>query len=186
MNIKTVDPDTGEETIYNTEGEICINGPTVMQGYYGNPEETSAIIKKDPDGERWIHTGDLGHITEDGVVYVTGRIKRIIMTKGRDDQVTKMFPDRIEKAICSLPEVEFCCVIGVPDETRINYPKAFVVVKENVNAASSIEERILSNCKDKLPEYMIPESIEFRKELPRTARGKVDYKALEMKEKTKK
>lgn len=179
MNIKTVDPDTGEETIYNNEGEICINGPTVMQGYYGNPEETSAIIKKDPDGERWIHTGDLGHITEDGVVYVTGRIKRIIMTKGRDDQVTKMFPDRIEKAICSLPEVELCCVIGVPDETRINYPKAFVVARENDCAASNIEERILSVCREKLPEYMIPESIEFRKELPRTTRGKVDYKALE-------
>ena len=180
-NCAVVDPETGKELSYGESGELCFTGPTIMMGYYGNKKETEEVIRIREDGTQWFYSGDIGYITEDGVIYVTGRIKRIIMTKGRDGQVTKMFPDRIEKAICLLPEVELCCVIGVPDEARINYPKAFVVVRENDYAVSNLEERILSICKEKLPEYMIPESIEFRKELPRTTRGKVDYKALEEK-----
>ena len=180
-NCAVVDSETGKELSYGESGELCFTGPTIMMGYYGNKKETEEVIRIREDGTQWFYSGDIGYITEDGVIYVTGRIKRIIMTKGRDGQVTKMFPDRIEKAICLLPEVELCCVIGVQDEARINYPKAFVVVRENDYAASNIEERILSICKEKLPEYMIPESIEFRKELPRTTRGKVDYKALEEK-----
>lgn len=178
MVIKTTDPDTDMETQYRNEGEICISGPTVMNGYYGNAEETSAIIKVHSDGERWLHTGDLGYITEDGVVYVTGRIKRIIMTKGRDEQVTKMFPDRIEKAIYACEAVEFCCVIGVPDEKRINYPRAYVVLKKGQQKEAA-EEAILCLCRQNLPEYMIPEEICFVDDLPRTSRGKVDYRALE-------
>ena len=178
MVVKTVDPDTSSETSYGNEGEICISGPTVMQGYYANPEETSSIIKIHSDGNRWLHTGDLGYITEDGVVYVTGRIKRIIMTKGRDEQVTKMFPDRIEKAIYACDSVELCCVIGAPDEKRINYPKAYVVLKKG-QQKETVEEAILHQCRQNLPEYMVPEEISFLDDLPRTSRGKVDYRALE-------
>ena len=127
MVCKIVDPCDFKEEAYLNEGEICFSGPTLMLGYYENKNVTDEIVKVHEDGSRWIHTGDLGYINEDGVIFVTGRIKRIIMTKGNDGQVTKLFPDRIEKAIYSNSAVDLCCVVGIPHEARINYPKAFIV-----------------------------------------------------------
>ena len=176
---KTINTDSGEECRYGEEGEICMTGPTVMIGYYENQKATDDLIKVHKDGNRWIHTGDLGHIDENGVIYVTGRIKRIIMTKGSDGQVTKLFPDRIEKAVSAVESVELCCVVGVPDEKRINYPKAFVVLKHGESASIEKKQEIIAHCKDMLPEYMVPVEIEFRDDFPRTSRGKVDYRALE-------
>ena len=176
---KIVDPGTENELTYNISGEICISGPTLMNGYYNNSEATDEIIKVHADGKRWIHTGDLGYITEEGILYVTGRIKRIIMTKGNDGQVTKMFPDRIEKAVLEHPAVGLCCVIGVEDEKRIHYPKAVIVLNGGYEKNDAITSEILAVCKDKLPDYMVPEIIEYRNDLPRTSRGKVDYRALE-------
>ncbi len=177
-NCKVVNPGTEEEVQYFEQGEICFSGPTVMMGYYNNPVATDEVIKIHADSERWIHTGDLGYINDDGVIFVTGRIKRIIMTKGEDGQVTKLFPDRIEKIICMHPSVELCCVIGISDEQRINYPKAYAIIKEGYKI-ETIEREILDICKKNLPSYMIPEKFEFVTDLPRTERGKVDYRALE-------
>ena len=176
---KTIDVDTGKENRYGEEGEICITGPTVMKEYYNDKSATDDLIRTHEDGLRWIHTGDLGYINNNGVIFVTGRIKRIIMTKGNDGQITKMFPDRIEKAICTITAVELCCVVGMPHETRINYPKAFIVLKDGSAKNEDIKQSILNGCKELLPDYMIPEEIEFRTDLPRTSRGKVDYRALE-------
>ncbi len=179
MVIKSTDTETGKERRYGEEGEICISGPTLMLGYYENKTATDEIVKVHEDGSRWIHTGDLGYINENGIIFVTGRIKRIIMTKGNDGQVTKLFPDRIEKAIYSDPAVDLCCVVGMPHETRINYPKAFVVLKDGIPQSEETKQSILNSCKSALPEYMIPDEIVFRTDLPRTSRGKVDYRALE-------
>jgi len=178
VGCKIVEPESEKEISYYEEGEICFSGATVMDGYYNNPEATDAVIKKHRDRERWFHTGDLGYINEDGVIFVTGRIKRIIMTKGNDGQVTKLFPDRIEKVIYSHPMVDLCCVIGVSDSKRINYPKAYIVPKER-DGKENIKEEILKICKHNLPEYMVPEEIEFIDNLPRTPRGKVDYRKFE-------
>ncbi|MCR5320012.1 MAG: acyl--CoA ligase [Lachnospiraceae bacterium] len=179
VNCKIVDPDTTDELTYNQDGEICFSGPTLMLGYYEKKSATDDVVKVHKDGERWLHTGDIGHIDENGVIYVTGRIKRIIMTKGVDGQVTKLFPDRIEKVVSVAKSVELCCVIGVSDEKRINYPKAFVVLKAGELSSEEKKQEIISHCKDMLPEYMVPTEIEFRDDLPRTPRGKVDYRALE-------
>ncbi len=176
---KIVDTDSGEEKRYCEEGEICITGPTVMQGYYNNVEETDALIQIHDDGQRWIHTGDLGHINEDGIVFITGRMKRILATKGQDGQPTKLFPDRIEKAIYTNPFVELCCVVGIPDIERMNYPKAFIVLKDSIESNRDAKQSIIETCKTKLPGYMVPDIIEFRDDLPRTSRGKVDYRILE-------
>lgn len=178
VNCKIVDSETLEEKQYHEEGEICFSGDTLMLGYFRNQEATDDIIKVHSDGFRWLHTGDTGYVDRDGLVFVTGRIKRIIMTKGRDGQVTKLFPDRIEKTIYSHQSVELCCVIGVPDKNRINYPKAFVVLKDKMDKDNAKNE-ILVICKQNLPEYMVPEGIEFVSDLPRTERGKVDYRKLE-------
>ena len=179
VNCKIVEPENINELTYNKVGEICFAGSTLMMGYYNNQKETDEIIEN-REGDRWLHTGDLGYINEDGVVFVTGRIKRIIMTKGEDGQVTKMFPDRIEKALYADTRVELCCVVGVHDDNRINYPKAIVVLKIGCPKDEVTKQGIIKSCSGYLPEYMIPDEIEFRDELPRTARGKVDYRALEM------
>lgn len=178
MNCRIEDPETGIELRYGQEGELCFSGPTLMIGYYNNPEATKEVVKLHADGQRWLHTGDLGYVDENGIVYVTGRIKRIYMTKGKDGNITKIFPDRIEKVIAKCGAVALCCVVGISDEERINFPKAFVVLKESVPSNNARIE-ISDACKQNLPEYMIPDEIEFVEELPRTSRGKIDYRALE-------
>ena len=179
LNCSIVDPESYTEKHFYDTGEICFSGPTLMSGYYNKPEDTDEIVKIHKDGQRWLHTGDLGYMDESGVLYVTGRIKRILITKGKDGNSTKIFPDRIEKAIYQHPAVELCCVVGIPDEERINYPKAFLVTKAGVTKDEALTEDILRLCRDKLPAYMVPDEIEYRSDLPRTPRGKIDYRELE-------
>lgn len=150
-----------------------------MSGYYSNQEATDSIIKNHPDGIRWMHTGDFGYVNEDGVVFITGRIKKILMTVGKDGNPTKIFPDRIEKVLMEHPAVALCCVIGIPDIERMNYPRAYVILNESYHDAPELTNTLMKYCQDKLPEYMIPEEVVYRKELPRTSRGKVDYRELE-------
>lgn len=83
------------------------------------------------------------------------------MTKGKDGTVTKMFPDRIEKVILQHPDISLCCVVGIPDEKRINFAKAAVVLRDGVLESEELTTSILSQCKEDLPEYMIPDLIEY-------------------------
>ncbi len=179
MDCQIVEPGTTNELSFNQEGELCITGPSLMLGYYEKPEATDDVIKIHEDGNRWLHTGDLGYVTEDGVIYITGRIKRILMTKGSDGNITKIFPDRIEKVLPQHPAIDLCCVIGVQDEVRINYPKAYVVLNSDFSGSEAMTQEIQAFCRDKLPGYMIPDEIEYCLDLPRTSRGKIDYRALE-------
>ncbi len=178
-NCKIVVPYTDEECPYNVEGEICFSGPTLMIGYYNNREETNDVVKTQADGIRWYITGDLGHINTDGVLFVSGRLKRIFPTIGSDGLGTKLFPDRIERVVNTHPAVQLCCVIGVPDKRRINYAKAVIELNDGYMPSDVLTADIKNFCRDKLPEYQIPEVIEFTSALPRTERGKVDYRALE-------
>ena len=173
------EPDSDKELPYDNEGEICFSGSTLMMGYYNKPEETDAIVRRHADGQRWLHTGDLGYMDQDGLLYITGRIKRIFMTRGRDGNVTKVFPDRIEGVISHHEAVELCCAIGVPDEERIHKPMAFVVLKPGAWDEARVREEILALCGKELPAYMVPEAVACREDLPRTPRGKIDYRALE-------
>lgn len=102
VNCKIVEPDTFDELTYNQEGESCFAGDTLMIGYCNKPKATNEIVKIHPDGQRWIHTGDLGYITENGVLFITGRIKRIIMTKGKDSVVTKSSPTESKRLFRSI------------------------------------------------------------------------------------
>ena len=179
VNVKIVDPDTNEELPCGERGEICVTGPSLMLGYYKNQEATDEVIKVHADGQRWFHMGDLGFVDEDGIVYITGRIKRIIMTKGDDGNVTKMFPDRIENVVNKCEDVNASCVIGVKDDERIHYPKAYIELKDVTMDKDLVRENILEICRKKLPNYQIPVEFEFISELPRTERGKIDYKVLD-------
>jgi len=175
VNCMIADPDTP----YNTEGEICFSGPTIMLGYYKNQEATDDLIKVDENGVRWLHTGDLGRLDERGVLRITGRIKRILMTKGKDGNITKLFPVRIEEVINEYPNVRVSCVIGIPDKKRVNYPRAVVELNDGVTSSDDLAKDIMRFCADHLPDYSLPDEVIFTDALPRTPRGKIDYRQLE-------
>lgn len=171
---KIVKPDTGNELPCGEEGEIVISGPTVMLGYLDNEEETAKVLKKHPDGRVWLHTGDLGFIDEDGYIYYKQRIKRLIVSSGYN-----IYPAQVEKAIESYPDVDYCCVIGVPDEFKMEKIKAYIVLKDGINGSEQLKKSIIEHCKKQIASYELPREIEFRDELPKTLVGKVAYRKLE-------
>ena len=126
-------PETGEELGYNTSGEVCITGPTIMKGYFNNQAETDYVMRKHSDGQVWIHSGDIGMIDEDGFVYIQGRVKRMIT---RFDG-HKVFPITIENFISEHETVRSCSVIGVDDRERTQgqYPMA---IGRNLARTSSV------------------------------------------------
>lgn len=169
-----VKPGTSEMLPAGAEGEIILKGPTLMLGYLNEPEETAKTLRRLSDGDVWLYTGDLGHIDEDGYVYFHQRIKRSIITNGYN-----VYPSAIESAAESLPEVAYCCVIGVKDPRRIQRVRAYVVLKNGVPENEDTKKKILNGLKDKVAAYALPKEIVFRKELPRTLVGKVAYRLLE-------
>lgn len=178
---KIVDPDSLEEKALGEEGEICVNGPTLMMGYLNNKKETDNVLKKHKDGKIWLHTGDIGYISPNGIVYYTQRLKRMIVVSGFN-----VYPSMIEKVILKHSSVDKVCVIGVPHPYKMHVPKAFVVLKDGVRESNKIKREIMDICKKELAVYSIPKEIEFKKDLPKTLYNKIDYKSLEEEEKKKK
>ncbi|MGC4122666.1 MAG: long-chain fatty acid--CoA ligase [Myxococcales bacterium] len=141
-------------------GEIVVRGPQVMKGYWNAPEATANQIK---DG--WLHTGDIGQMHKDGYFRIVDRLKDLIIRSGM-----KVYPAEIEKVLSEHPKVREVLVIGVPDSTRGELVKAFVVAKPDV--APPTEEEILGFCRENLAKYKVPSAIEFRLSLPKSAVGK--------------
>lgn len=166
-----------DEKKYNEIGNIYISSPTIMLGYYGKNKETSEVIKKDRKDNKWLYTGDLGYVDQDGCVFVMGREKRMII---RYDGF-KVFPTAIESIIEKCDEVKECCVVGINDKnySQGKCPKAYAVLKEGVSSPDILTEKILLMCKKELPEYSQPIEIEYIEKLPLTPIGKVDYINLE-------
>ena len=176
--ISIFNPETGEEVPYNTQGEICMTGPNTMLGYYNNEEETHNIIKKHDDGNLWVHSGDIGYMTEDGFLFVVDRMKRMIV---RHDGF-KVFPSVIEKVISTHKAVKACCAVGMSDSehSQGKLPVVHAVLEYDAeNNISKVEQELISLCQKELPEYAQPVMFKFRDELPLTPIGKIDYKALE-------
>ena len=171
---KIVKPGTEEEVAANTEGEICISGPTVMMGYMDNPEETASTLRRHFDGRIWLHTGDLGHMDQDGFVYFRQRIKRMIITSGNN-----VYPSQLENVIDGHDKVLLSCVIGVKDPYRVQRVKAYVVPMPGVEPTEELKQELLEYCSGHIAKYAMPREIEFRKELPKTLVGKVAYRVLE-------
>ena len=171
---KVVAPGTTEELPANTEGEICIAGPTVMLGYMDNPEETAQTLRRHVDGRIWLHTGDLGRMDQDGFVYFRQRIKRMLVTSGYN-----VYPSQLENIIDHHDKVLISCVIGVKDEYRGQKIKAFVVPMPGVDPTEELKQEILDYCALHIAKYAMPREIEFRTELPKTLVGKVAYRVLE-------
>ena len=171
---KVVAPGTTEEVPANTEGEICVSGPTVMMGYMDNPQETANTLRRHYDGRIWLHTGDLGHMDQDGFIYFRQRIKRMIISSGYN-----IYPSQLENVIDGHEKVLLSCVIGVKDDYRGQKVKAFVVPMPGIEPTEELKQEILDYCTGHIAKYAMPREIEFRKELPKTLVGKVAYRVLE-------
>ena len=175
---KIVKPGTEEEVPYGEEGEICLSGPTVMIEYINNPEETANTLRLHKDGLKWIHTGDLGMMDEEGFVYFRQRIKRMIITSGYN-----VYPSRIENILDAHELVHMSCVIGVPDPYKMQKVVAFVVLRPEARVSNEEATQILMEyLKKHVAKYALPASIEFRESLPKTLVGKVAYRILEEEE----
>ena len=171
---KIVKVGTTEEVEPNTEGEICVSGPTVMLGYMDNPTETAQTLRRHFDGRVWLHTGDLGFMDQDGFVYFRQRIKRMIITSGYN-----VYPSQLENIIDGHEKVLLSCVIGVKDDYRGQRVKAYVVPMPGVEPTEELKKNILDYCSHHIAKYAMPRELEFRKELPKTLVGKVAYRVLE-------
>ena len=173
MYFKIVKPGTKKETKTGEDGEICISGPLVMMGYLGDKEETDKVIKIHDDGKVWLHTGDIGHFGDDGLVYFGQRLKRIIISSGYN-----IYPTHLESIINSHEGVETSIVIGIDHPHKGQVPKAFIVLKEGYRPGKKVEREIRELLERNVPLYALPVAYEFRDELPKTLVGKVAFKKL--------
>lgn len=174
MLAKVVDIHTKEELPYGEAGEIALSGPTLMLEYLGSPEETAKAIQTDENGVRWLYTGDIGTMDQDGYLYFKSREKRMLKISG-----VSVFPMQVEQVL-EMHELVFrACVVGVPDDYQMTSVKAYVVLEDPSMATDQTKKILLRHCQKHLIKWSVPRAIEFRDKLPTTLVGKVEYSALE-------
>lgn len=178
-NILTAfDTETGQELRYGERGEICIQTPSMMLGYVNNAEETNNIIRKHEDGQLWVHSGDLGYITEDGFVHISGRLKRYMMYIANGLH-KKIFSLDIEKVLLEHPYVDNCAVVPIADRDTFQKPAAFIILKKDMPHGVNIENEFKVYAEKNLQDGYKPVKYIFVDRFPLTKVGKVDYLALE-------
>lgn len=166
----------GNEIGYDEIGEVCLGGPTLIDGYLNNPSENKKVFKIE-DGKRWVHTGDNAYMSKDGLVFFQDRLKRIIVRSDGHN----VWPSRIEQIIEENPHVKQCCVTGVKDPNVENgeVPTAFIVLNEgSLEIADEIIKEINDASLSRLPERDIALEYYIQDELPLTPVGKIDYLKL--------
>ncbi|MCL4079532.1 AMP-binding protein, partial [Coriobacteriia bacterium Es71-Z0120] len=169
IEVKVVDPETGEECPPNVPGELCCRGYNVMKGYYKMPEATAAAIDKDG----WLHSGDLGTVDEEGYYRITGRIKDMIIRGGEN-----IYPREIEEFLYTMPGVQDVQVVGVPDAKYGEVVGAFI---KKAPGADITEEDVQEYARARIARYKAPKYVFFVDEFPMTASGKIQkYKLREM------
>ncbi len=162
---KIVDTE-GRRLGINQDGEICIKGPNVMAGYYKLEKETAAVF----DAEGYFRTGDMGRFDGDGHLYITGRIKEMLIIAGEN-----VFPREIEEVLNAHATVRDSAVIGVNDPSRGEVPVAFVELAEG---AVFDEAALRAHCRDRLAQYKLPREIRVLDKLPRNPTGKIMRRQL--------
>ncbi len=181
IDFKIVKNGTFDRQPVGSEGEICLSGPLVMMGYLGDEVETAQTLRLHEDGKIWLHTGDLGYLGDDGLIYFAQRLKRMIISSGYN-----IYPTHLESIINSHEGVLTSTVIGIDHPHKGQVPKAFIVLKPGYKAGKRIEREIRELLERNVPIYALPTAYEFRDKLPTTLVGKVAFKKLEAEEKTKK
>jgi long-chain acyl-CoA synthetase len=174
VHVRIYDADEGvREMPIGEVGEICFAGLQLMTGFWNRPEETSGVLRDhaDDDGpRRWLHTGDLGYLDDEGYVFIVDRKKDLIKTSG-----FQVWPREIEEALAAHPAVAEVGVAGVPDPSKGEAVKAWVVLRPG---EQTTEAELRTFCRDRLAPYKVPSRIEFRSDLPKTMVGKVLRRAL--------
>jgi len=158
---------SGQEAPPGQPGELCIQGPNVMKGYWNNPQATAEAMTEDG----YFRSGDIARMDADGYVYIVDRTKDMLLCGGYN-----VYPRVLEEAIYEHPAVAEVCVIGVPDEYRGQSPKAFVTLKPGA-APFGIDE-LKAFLKDRLGKHEMVQSLEIRESLPKTPVGKLSKKEL--------
>jgi acyl-CoA synthetase (AMP-forming)/AMP-acid ligase II len=165
--VRIVD-ESGKNLPPNQAGEIVKQSPTVMKGYFKNPEATAKALK---DG--WLYTGDLGYLDEDGFLYFVDRVKD--MVRRGDENISS---EEVERVLNSHPLVTETAVVGVPDQIRGEEVKAYIVLKSQATPESLPPEAIWTFCKEHLAPFKIPRFLEYREELPKTPSSKIQKNIL--------
>jgi len=173
MLAKICKPGTTEGVAPHEEGEICISGPAVMLGYLDDPAATAETLKVHADGRTWLHTSDLGTMDEDGFFYFRMRLKRMIKCSGFN-----VYPTQVEAVLYQHPSVTQACVVGIPDPVTGERVKAYIVLKDGSPENADTERALIDHCHKHLIKWSCPREIEFRRDLPKTRIGKIDYKEL--------
>jgi amino acid adenylation domain-containing protein len=166
---RVIDPD-GQDVASGSEGELCIAGPGVMQGYWGLPEQNARVFLDDSDGVRWYRTGDVVQQQSDGAFRFLGRRDRMIKKRGYRVELGE-----IEAALYRHPDVKEAAVIALSDEEKGVQVRAFLSTKDG-GRLSLIELKRF--CAERLPLYMVPDGFSFLGGLPKTSTDKIDYQKL--------
>ncbi|MEA1015348.1 long-chain-fatty-acid--CoA ligase [Sphingosinicella sp. LY1275] len=163
--VRVVDPETGTDLPVGEVGEVWGRSPGLMRGYWHKPDETKAALT--PDG--WLRTGDAGYLDADGYLFLTDRIKDMIVTGGEN-----VYPIEVEHVLAAHPQVEAVAVIGVPDRKWGETVKAVVVPRGPAPAP----EPLIEWARERLARYKCPTSVDFVAEMPRNASGKILKRVL--------
>ncbi len=175
--VKLVDVETGKKEVALGEvGEIIVLGPQVMKGYHNKPEETDNTLKEF-QGAKWLYTGDVARMDEDGYFYIADRTKDMLIVGGY-----KVFSREVEEVLSEHGAVESCAIVGIvnPDRPDSQIVKAVIQLTKDAQGKDPevIKKDILEHCKEDLAPYKVPKMIVFMEAIPLTAVGKVDKKAL--------
>lgn len=161
IEVKIIDPETGETLGPGQPGEICCRGYNVMKGYYKMPDKTKEAIEEDG----WLHSGDLATVDEEGYYTIVGRIKDMIIRGGEN-----IYPREIEEFIHTMPEVQDVQVVGIPDEKYGEIVGAFVIPEKDVDLT---EEDVRDYAIQKIARYKVPKHVFIVEEFPLTTSGKI-------------
>jgi long-chain acyl-CoA synthetase len=166
VELRITDPATGENLPPRSVGEVWLRAPNVMLGYFNRPEETAAALTEDG----WLRTGDGGYVDEEGYLFLTDRVKDMIVSGGEN-----VYPAEVEEALAQHPAVADVTVIGLPDERWGETVTALVIPRPG---AATTAEELVAFARERLAGYKLPRSIEFVDEFPRTPSGKVLKRVL--------
>jgi fatty-acyl-CoA synthase len=169
IEVKIIDPVTGEEVPVDVPGELCTRGYNIMKGYYNNPEATREAI----DAEGWLHTGDIAVMDSEGYLDITGRIKDMVIRGGEN-----IYPKEVEEFLYTHPAIADVQVVGVPDAKYGEELMAWIIPKKDVQLD---EESVREFCRGNISHHKIPKYIKLTEEFPMTASGKIQkFKLREM------